>query len=54
MQDVRKLTLEDLPPGEYTVKVGLYFLETMERLAVEGPDGPVLEWAVTLGRIRLP
>jgi 4-amino-4-deoxy-L-arabinose transferase-like glycosyltransferase len=54
VQDVRKLTLEDLPPGEYTVKVGLYFLETMERLAVEGPDGPVPEWAVTLGRIRLP
>jgi len=54
VQDERRLTLEGLPPGEYTVKVGLYFLETMERLAVEGPNGPVPEGAITLERLRLP
>ena len=54
VEDERKIALAGLPPGEYTLKVGLYFLETMERLRVEGPNGPVPEGAVTLKRLYLP
>ncbi len=54
VEDVRELSLEGLPPGKYAIKAGLYFLETMERLSVEGPEGPVPDGAITLREFSLP
>ncbi len=52
--DVKSLDLTALPPGRYTLKVGLYRLETMQRLPVSGPGGVVPDGAVPLARIDLP
>ncbi|MFQ5576737.1 MAG: hypothetical protein ACE5G8_07095, partial [Anaerolineae bacterium] len=38
----------DLPPGEYRFRVGLYRLETGQRLAAAGPAGPLPDFAVDL------
>jgi hypothetical protein len=42
----------DLPPGQYHVWVGMYQMETMERLPVEGDTSG--ENAVPLGTIVVP
>jgi len=52
--DVKTLDLATLPPGPYTLKVGLYRLENMQRLPVSGPEGAVPDGAVPLARFILP
>ncbi len=42
----------DLPPGEYRIVVGMYRLETLERLPVAGDTSG--ENAVILGKVHLP
>lgn len=43
----------DVRPGEYDLRVGMYFLETGERLPLLGRDGRVLGDSISLGRVRL-
>jgi hypothetical protein len=51
--DVHNVELPpDLPPGQYRVWVGMYQMETMERLPVEGDTSG--ENAVPLGTIVVP
>ena len=42
----------DLPPGEYRLRVGVYFLPTMERLPVL-ENGVVTGDSVALGSVRI-
>lgn len=52
VRDAHTLSLPaDLPAGEYTLVVGLYLVETGERLEVIGADPP--ESAVTLGTVAI-
>ncbi|NIN70141.1 MAG: hypothetical protein GTO63_36775 [Anaerolineae bacterium] len=44
----------DTPPGEYTIKTGIYYWETGERLPVWDEDGRRLpEDAIVLDRITV-
>jgi hypothetical protein len=38
----------DIPPGSYRIEVGMYLLETMERLTVLGKDGQLVGGSVVL------
>lgn len=38
----------DIPPGSYRIEVGMYLLDTMERLTVLGKDGQVVGSSVVL------
>ena len=43
LQDDHVLVVDtDLPPGTYTLSVGMYNFSTMARLPVVGPDGEPL------------
>jgi len=42
-----------LPPGRYRLLVGLYRLDTGERLPAAGPDGPLPDYAVELTSLRV-
>lgn len=44
---------ENMPPGTYEVRVGMYELQTMERLPVWGIDGMIPAGFLTLGRLRV-
>ncbi len=44
---------DDLPPGEYTLRLGVYLPETGERLPATGPHGEDLGDGVTLGTITV-
>jgi hypothetical protein len=44
----------DVPQGDYSLLVGLYHLETAERLLVTGVDGQPLGDSLTLTTIRVP
>ena len=44
----------DLPPGDYQLLVGLYRLETAERLPIIGADGRPVGDSLTLTTIRIP
>ncbi len=49
VEDETVLTLApDLPPGEYRIAVGMYELETGQRLEVKGKDGTVPDNAIPL------
>jgi hypothetical protein len=41
----------DVPPGAYDLRVGMYVLETGERLPLLGMEGQVLGGSITLGRV---
>jgi hypothetical protein len=50
--DLHQLTLPDeRPPGPYTWWVGMYDPDTLDRLAVDGPEGPVPNGAIPLGEV---
>jgi hypothetical protein len=52
IRDVSWIVLPpDLPPGEYTLRVGMYRVDTMERLPIECDTG--CENALPTGRIRV-
>jgi hypothetical protein len=42
-----------LPPGHYRLLVGLYRLDTGERLPAAGPDGPLPDYAVELAGLKV-
>ena len=53
--DRRVLDVKDHPPGVYRIQVGLYLLDTGERLPVRNPAGERLEGdAVPLAEVNLP
>ena len=39
MPDEYTFNTSDLPPGEYQLEIGMYVLETGERLSVNVPNG---------------
>jgi hypothetical protein len=43
----------DAPPGEYQLEVGMYHLETMERLSVLDDSGAVRDDRILLGTVQL-
>lgn len=43
----------ETPPGEYRLEIGLYRLETMERLSLLSPEGKPLGTSASLGNIRV-
>ena len=45
---------EDMPPGDYRLLVGLYRLETDERLPLLGPNGELLSDSVLLTTMTVP
>ena len=52
MKDDYELVVEaDLPAGEYQVEVGMYSLETMERLPLLGEDGEIVGDRILLGEV---
>ncbi len=51
--DVHRVTLpDDRPPGPYHWLVGMYHPDTLERLPVVGPEGPLLDGAISLGEVQ--
>ena len=40
-------------PGDYDLRVGMYILETGERLPLLGMEGQVLGDSITLGRVTV-
>lgn len=50
--DSHALDLSQLPAGEYRLRIGLYRLDTGERLPAFGPDGPLPDNALELTGIR--
>jgi 4-amino-4-deoxy-L-arabinose transferase-like glycosyltransferase len=44
---------DDVPPGEYGLRAGMYLLATGERLPLLGEDGQVLGDSISLGRVRV-
>ncbi len=54
LRDNHPITLPaDLPPGEYQLRVGVYFWQTLERLPILANGVPVGD-SVDLGVVRLP
>jgi len=51
--DEHRLTTGELPPGEYDLRVGLYLLDTMERLPVIDAQGEKIGERVNLGTIQI-
>lgn len=51
--DEHRLTTGELPPGEYDLWVGIYLLETMERLPVIDAQGEKIGERVNLGTIQI-
>lgn len=51
--DEHRLTTEELSPGEYDLWVGIYLLETMERLPVIDAQGERVGDEVNLGTIQI-
>lgn len=43
----------DLPPGEYQLRVGMYLLETLERLPLLDENGQTIGDNIVLGEISL-
>ena len=56
VQDRRLIHLPaDLPPGEYTVAIGMYQSQTMDRLELAGPADQVSQNLLTLpSAVQLP
>ncbi len=54
VEDVRMLNLSSLLPGTYSLQTGIYWLETMERLPVTGPAGPIPDRSVPLCALLVP
>ena len=52
--DTHPLDLSRLPPGDYDLLAGLYEPATGERLPAFGPTGPLPDYAVNLGQIKVP
>lgn len=53
--DERRISTEDLPPGRYEIRVGMYLLGTGERLPAMDADGTVLpDGVVPLAEVDLP
>jgi hypothetical protein len=51
--DVHVVSLPDeRPPGPYRWSVGMYHPETLERLPVTGPNGPLPDAAIPLGEVQ--
>jgi hypothetical protein len=50
--DEHQIDQNQLPSGDYQLLVGLYRLETGERLAVFGPEGPLTDNAVVIPYAR--
>ena len=44
---------DDLAPGAYELRVGLYRLADFARLPVQGPEGRVADSAIILGQARV-
>jgi hypothetical protein len=51
--DEHRLTTGELPPGEYDLWVGIYLLETMERLPVIDAQGEKTGERVNLEPIQI-
>ncbi len=51
--DYPLLLPEDLPPGEYQVRAGLYRLSDLARLPLSSPSGQVIDGAAVLTKITL-
>jgi hypothetical protein len=51
--DNHPLDLSQLPPGEYILLAGLYNPASGERLPAFDPDGPLPDYAVNLGTLRV-
>ncbi|GIK43512.1 MAG: hypothetical protein BroJett011_73450 [Chloroflexota bacterium] len=51
--DTHTLNLATLPPGEYYLLAGLYNPATGERLPAATPSGPLPDYAVNLGTLRV-
>ncbi len=55
LRDSHSITLPaDLPPGEYRLRMGVYFWQTLERLPVLDDGGAPVGDSVALGSVRLP
>jgi hypothetical protein len=51
--DLHQVTLPDeRPPGPYYWWVGMYNPDTLDRLPVDGPEGPLPNGAIPLGEVR--
>jgi 4-amino-4-deoxy-L-arabinose transferase-like glycosyltransferase len=50
--DTHPIDPTTLPPGDYYLLAGLYDPDTDERLPAFGPDGPLPDYAVNLGKIQ--
>jgi len=54
IRDEREVRLPaEIPPGEYQIEVGIYFLPTGERLPLLGEEGRRLDDKIRLGRVRV-
>jgi hypothetical protein len=53
VMDERRLSVSDLPGGQYQLWAGLYLLETMERLPVLGVAGKKMGDKVDLGTVQI-
>ncbi len=51
--DTHRLDTSALPPGQYRLLAGLYNPATGERLPAFGPAGPLPDYAVNLGTLRV-
>jgi hypothetical protein len=50
--DPHQVTLSDVrPPGPYYWLVGMYHPDTLERLPINGPEGPLPDGAIRLGEV---
>jgi hypothetical protein len=52
--DTHPLDLAGLPPGTYELLAGLYHPATGERLPAFGPAGPLPDYAVNVGILKVP
>ena len=51
--DIHPLDLSTLPSGEYELLIGLYNPATGERLPAFGPDGPLQDYALNIGKLEV-
>jgi len=51
--DTHPIDPTTLPPGNYYLLAGLYDPATGERLPAVGPDGPLPDYAVNLGKMQV-
>jgi hypothetical protein len=50
--DEHALDLRALPPGRYRLLIGMYRLDTGERLPAYGADGPLPDYAIEIAGLE--